>query len=76
MKLKVLKPHYYEFIYRNVETTYTADKVHGESVVKRGLCEKITETRKRKPKPKRSHLYARFAFGVNRWSLALNTGPP
>lgn len=45
-KLKTLKPHYYEGIYRNVGHIYTADIVHIALVVKRGICEEIKNTRK------------------------------
>jgi hypothetical protein len=47
MKLKTVKAHYYEHRYRGVGEIYMADKIHGEIVVKRGLCEKM-ELPKRK----------------------------
>lgn len=52
MKVKVLKPHYYESSYRNVGVIYSCDVEHGKSVITRKLCEKVVETRKRKPKRK------------------------
>jgi hypothetical protein len=50
MKLKVLKPHYFEGEYRNKGDIYSADIIHGKSVVKRGLCVEIKREKKGKPK--------------------------
>ena len=41
MKLKTLKPHYYESQYMMPPTVYMADKLHGETVVKRGICSEV-----------------------------------
>ena len=51
MKLKTLKPHYHDGLYRVVGSVYMADKVHGESAVRNGLCQEIEkEDKKRKLK--------------------------
>ena len=55
MKLKTLKPHYHDGLYRVVSSVYMADKMHGESAVRNGLCEEIEkkpvkEDKKRKLK--------------------------
>ena len=41
MKLKTLKPHYYERIFRVKNAIYFADKLHSERAVRNGLCEEI-----------------------------------
>jgi len=41
MKLKTIKAHYYELEYKTVGSVYMADKIHGDIVVKRGICKKM-----------------------------------
>ena len=47
MKLKALKHHYYEGKYYRVGDIYEANKRHGESSVRNGLCQNLPQ----KPKP-------------------------
>ena len=49
MKLKTIKPHYLEGVYRDKGYEYITDKVFGESMVRRGICKAI-DLPKRKPK--------------------------
>ena len=57
MKLKVLKPHYYESRYRYVGNEYMCDKKTGESHVRLGICEEIeAPKRERKTKEKKINI--------------------
>ena len=51
MKLKALKPHYYEGGYYQKDSVYFADKLHSDSTIRRGVCELVKET---KPKPRKN----------------------
>ena len=51
MKLKALKPHYYETTFITVGSEYTSDKIHGERAVRNGICKELKTA---KPKPKRA----------------------
>ena len=54
MKLKVIKAHYYDYKYRPVGAVYRANVKHRDSAIRRGLCELLPNTRKkRKPRDKR-----------------------
>lgn len=48
MKVKTIKAHYYENIYRPVGSVYRADKKHIAIVVSRGICEEVKSTRPNK----------------------------
>lgn len=51
MKLKVLKPHYYEGKYKDKGEVYRADIKNGQKHIRLGLCQEIkTEKRERKPR--------------------------
>jgi hypothetical protein len=53
MKLKTLKPHYYESIYRAKNSVYFADRVHSERAVRNNLCIELElPTREDKQHPK------------------------
>ena len=47
MKVKVLKPHYHEYIYRSPGDIYRADENHIDMVVRRGLCERVERPQKK-----------------------------
>ena len=54
MKLRSLKNHYFDNEYRLTGSVYHTNKVKGESLVKRGICEEIkTEKKERKPRRKK-----------------------
>ena len=54
MKLKAIKPHYYEGIFRHKGNEYFADKIHSGFCLRNGLCEDVTPKRKVQPKKKRN----------------------
>lgn len=46
MKLKTLKPHYYDAEYKHIGSVYTTDKVHGQSAVRNGLCQELEQPKR------------------------------
>ena len=61
MKLKTLIHHYYEGVYRPVDSVYLCDKIHGERMVRNRIClevampsreDKIAEKKETKMEPK------------------------
>lgn len=51
MKVKAIKPHYYTDAYIMRDEVYFCDKVHGDKVVRLGICEEIKiEDKRKKPR--------------------------
>ncbi len=55
MKVKTIKPHYYEGKYRPFNSVYMADRHHGERAVNRGLCEEVELPKRPKKKVTKVH---------------------
>lgn len=55
MKLKTLRPHYYESKYKVVGSVYMSDKTHGGIVVRNGSCEEVALPTRKDKKENKQH---------------------
>lgn len=55
MKVKALKPHYYDGIYIFPNQEYFCDKIHGDKVVRLGIAKSLDKPKEKKERrPRRS----------------------